>query len=106
MSGKNVNFGDKKIEKKQFLRKKKNKIHDIDVNKISVPKEEPYALKNSFKYFIGYNGDDAIRPLCIKLPQMIGYVRSSDGNGTMYFKISYSILFKSTIKYGKELKSY
>ena len=31
-------------------------------------------LKNSFKYFHGYN-DDVIRPLCIKLPQMIGYVK-------------------------------
>ena len=29
--------------------------------------------KGSFKYFIGYNDDDAIRPLCIQLPQMIGY---------------------------------
>ena len=26
--------------------------------------------KNSFKYFIGYNDNDIIRPLCIKLPQM------------------------------------
>ena len=42
-----------------------------DVNKILVFKEEPYGSKNSFKYFIGYNDDDAIRTLCIKLPQMI-----------------------------------
>ena len=28
----------------------------------------------SIKYFIGYSDDDVIRPLCIKLPQMIGYV--------------------------------
>ena len=28
--------------------------------------------KNSLQYFIGYNDDDVIRPLCIKIPQMIG----------------------------------
>ena len=30
--------------------------------------------KSSHKYFIGYNDDNPIRPLCIKLPQMISYV--------------------------------
>ena len=35
--------------------------------------------KSSFKYFLGYN-DDVIRHLCIKLPQMIGYVKYFDSN--------------------------
>ena len=87
MSEKNVNFGDKKI-------KKVAKIDDIDVNKILVSKEEPYGTKNSFKYFIGYNDNDVIRPLCIKLPQMTGYVRKFEGNTTMSFKISNKQLFK------------
>ena len=39
------------------------KIDDIDVNKILVSKEEPYATKNSFKYFIGCNDNDITRPL-------------------------------------------
>ena len=33
-----------------------------------------YGTIKSFKYFIG-NSDDDIKPLCIKLPQMIGYVK-------------------------------
>ena len=70
MSGKNVNFGDKKILKGDFYKNKKvTNIDDIDANKILVSKEEPYGTKNSFKYFIGYNNNDVIRPLCIKLPQ-------------------------------------
>ena len=76
MSGKNVNFEDKKIKKSDFYKNKKvTKIDDIDVNKILVSKEEPYDTKNSCKYFIGYIDNGVIRPLCIKLPQMIGYVR-------------------------------
>ena len=27
--------------------------------------------KNSFKYLIGHNDNDVIRPLCIKLPQIL-----------------------------------
>ena len=42
----------------------------------------------SLKYFIAYNDVDVIRPLCIKLLQMIGYVRSFESNMTMSFKIS------------------
>ena len=76
MSRKSVNFGDKRIKKSDFYKNKKvTKIDDIDVNKILVSKEEPYGSKNSFKYFIGYDDNDVIRPLCMKLPRMIVYVR-------------------------------
>ena len=95
MSRKNANFGDKKIKKSNFYKNKKvTKIDDSDVNKILVSKEEPYGTKNSFKYFIGYNDNDVIRPLCIKLPQMTGYVRKFEGNTTMSFKISNKQLLK------------
>ena len=106
MSEKNVNFGDKKIKKSNFYKNKKViKIDDIDVNKKLVSKEEPYGSKNSFKYFIGYN-DDVIKPLCIKLPQMIGYVRNFDGNRTMSFKISDSKLLKNYNQIWKCVEKY
>ena len=91
MNGKNVSFGVKKKPKKAiFIKKNKKitKIDDIDVNKILVYKEEPYATKNSFKYFVRYNDSDVIRPLCIKLLQMTGYVRKLEGNTAMSFKIN------------------
>ena len=105
MSEKNINFGDKKIKKSDFYKNKKAfKIDDIDVNKILVSKEEPYGAKNSFKYFIGYNDNDLIRPLCIKLPQMTGYVRKFDGNTTMTFKISDKKLLKRYYQIWKRVK--
>ena len=58
----------------------------MDVNKVLFSKEEPYCTKNLFKYFIGYSDDDIIRRLCIKFPQMIGYVKNFDSNKTMSFK--------------------
>ena len=60
-------------------------IDDIDINKILNSKEKLYRTKNSFKCFIGYDDNDIIRPLCMKLPQMIGYVRKFEGNTTMSF---------------------
>ena len=79
MSGKNINFDDKKIKKRAFYKNKKiNRIDDIDVNKILISKKEPYGNKNSLKYFIGYNDNDIIKPLCIRLPKMTGYARKFD----------------------------
>ena len=84
----------KNLKSAFYKNKKVTKIDDIDVNKILVSKEEPYGTKNSFKYFIGYNDNDVIRPLCIKLPQMTGYVKKFEGNTTMSFKISDKQLLK------------
>ena len=95
MSGKNINFEDKKIKKSDFYKNKKvTTIDDIDVNKILVSKEELYEKKNLFKYFIGYNDNDVITLLCIKLPQMTGHVRKSEGNTTISFQINCKQLLK------------
>ena len=99
MSGKNLNFGDKKISKSDFNKNKKLfKIEDIDINKIFVSKKESYSTKNSLKYFIGYNDDDAIIPLFIKLPQMTGYVKHFDSNKAVSFKVIYNKLLKEYTK--------
>ena len=84
-----------KKSRKWLLQKQKvTKIDDTDVNKILVSTEEPYGTKNSFKYFIGYNVNDVVRPLCVKLPQMAGYVKKIDDNVTMSFKINDKQLLK------------
>ena len=64
MSGRNINFDEKKIKKSAFYQNKRiYSIDEIDVNNILVSKKEPYSKKNSVKYFIGYNDNDVIRPL-------------------------------------------
>ena len=48
MSGKNINFNDKKLRKSYFYKNKKiNNIEDIDVNNRLVSKKESYGNKNS-----------------------------------------------------------
>ena len=69
MSGKNITFDDKKIKKSNFYKSKKLfSIYDIKADKILISKKESYGKKSSFKYFLGYNDDNVIRPLCINLP--------------------------------------
>ena len=86
MTGKNITFNDKEINKKHFYENEKLfSIYDIDVDKILTSKKEPYGKNVSLKYFLGCN-DDVIRSLCINLPQLIGYMKHFDSNKTMSFK--------------------
>ena len=75
MNGNKINFDDKKIEKSGFYKKKTPfQLVDIDVNEILVSKKEPYGTHNALKYFIGYNDNDIIRPLCLRLSKMAGNI--------------------------------
>ena len=106
MSGKSINFDDKKINKKNFSKNKKLfNLNDIDANKTLVSKKESYGTKKSLKYFIGYNDDDIIRPLCLILPQMIGYVKHADSNKTMSFKVNDNKLLKKYQKIWEKISS-
>ena len=91
----------KKFKKLNFSKIKKYfQINDIDVNKILVSKKQPYGKHNSLIYFIGYN--DVIRPLCLRLPQITGYVKKFNENAIMPFRVNNN---KQLLKYGKKLKS-
>ena len=80
MNGKNINFNDEKIKKSNFYNKNKKifNIDDIDVNKILVSKKEQHGKYNSFKYFIGHNDNNVIRPLYLSLSQKTGYIKEFD----------------------------
>ena len=96
----------KKIKKNIFYRSRKPfNASDIDVNKIVISKEVVYGTKNSFKYFIGYNDkEDLIRPLLLKLPQMIGYLKEFDDSMTMSLRVDDNKLFKKYCKTWKTIK--
>ena len=74
-------------------------MSDIDVNKILISKKALYGTKTLPKYFIGYiDEDDIIKPLCLKLPQMIGYSKVFDDSMTMPLRVDDSKLFKKCCK--------
>ena len=69
-----------------------------------VSKKEAYVTKNSFKFFFGYNDNNFIRPLYVKLPQMTGYARKFDENAAISFRINNKQLLKNYDKIWKKLK--
>ena len=103
MNGKNINFDDKKNKKKRLLQKIYIyifNIDDTDVNKILVSKKEPYGKNDSLIYFIGYNDNDVIKPLCLKLSKMTRYINKHENKNaiTMSFRVNDQQRFK---KYNK-----
>ena len=94
---------DKKFQKSDFC-KKLFKIDETDVD-ISF-KKEPYGTNKLIKYFIAYNDKDVIKPLCIKLPQLIGFVKYFDSNKTMSFKVTSKNLLKNYSKILEKIQQF
>ena len=89
---KKIIFEDKEINKVIFTKTKShliliNWLTNIDANQILVSQKELYGTNKSIKSFMWYNDEDVIRRLCIKLPQMIGYVKCFNRNKGMSFKV-------------------
>ena len=79
------NCDGKKIQKSDYQKNKKTfQSVDIDVNEILVSKKESYSTKNVLKYFIGYNDNDVIRLLCLRLPQMTSYAKKINETATIF----------------------
>ena len=68
-------------------------------------KKESYNTKYSLKYFNGCNDYNVIRPLCIKLPQIVGYVKHFDSNKTMSLKVSDNKLLKKYTKIWEKISN-
>ena len=80
-------------------------VDDIDVNKILVSKKEQYGKYNSFKYFIGYNDNDVIRPLYLFISQTTGYINKFEKNKiTMSLMVEDKQLLENYKKIWKKIK--
>ena len=106
MSGKNINFDEKKFEKSDFYKSKKLfNIDDFDVNKILVSKKKPYSKRKTLKYFIGYIDNDVIRPICLSLSKMTGYTRKFDKNVTMSLRVNDKQLLRNCNKIWEKVEN-
>ena len=100
MSEKTLKFNNIKINKKEFHKSKQAIDQDsVTVDKIVVSDKFRHS-KEGYKYYIGYQENEIIRPLCIILPQMNGYIKYFENAGK-------KCLFKLKImKYGKNMKKF
>ena len=81
MSSQKIKFGDKEVDKKAFYSSKEAILLDsVDLSKIVVSSK--WKLNDTTcKYFCGYLNNDVIKPLCVILPQMNGYIKYFDDGG-------------------------
>ena len=81
MSLKQIKFGDKEINKKEFYSSKQAiPLDSVDLDKIVVLSKWKIN-ETTYKYLCGYLNNDVIQPLCVILPQMNGYIKYFDNGG-------------------------
>ena len=77
---KHYNFTILYLTKKNFIGLKPIDFISVNVDQIVVS----YKFKHNkkvFKHFIGYQKDEIVKPLCIILPQMSGYIIYFENGG-------------------------
>ena len=99
MGLKNIKFGDKGIDKKEFYSSKQAiSLDSVDLSKI-VAWGKWKINDTIYKYSCGYLNNDIIQPLCVILPQMSGYIKYfGDGGKNMPFVTDDKEVYK---KYNK-----
>ena len=107
MNKQTLGFNDIVVNKKDFHASKKAiLLNSVNINNIVIS----YRVKHdddSYKYFIGYLHDDGvIRPLCVILPQMSGYVKYFENCGkNMSFKIEEKNVYLKYAEIWNKIKS-
>ena len=81
MSEKTLKFNNIRLNKKEF-HKSKQPIDLMSVNVDQIVVSDKFKHNNEgFKYFIGYQEGEIVKPLCIILPQMSGYIKYFENGG-------------------------
>ena len=105
MSKQTLKFGENVVNKKYFYASKQAiALDSVDSSKILVSEKFKFS-DDGCKYFIGYSDGDVIRPLCIILPQMSGYIKYFDNGGkNMSFKIEDGSVYLKYTKIWNKIK--
>ena len=81
MSEKTLEFNNIKINNNEFYKfKQAIDLDSITTDKIVVSDKFRHS-EDGCKYFIGYQEDEIVKPLCIILPQMNGYIKYFENGG-------------------------
>ena len=105
MDKKIIKFDDFEIQKYKFHQIESHiSINDIGINKIVVSNKLPFG-KQDFIYFIGYNDDKKIRPICIFFPKRNAQRIDFDETECMHFMIKEEKLFGKYMEFRKKVSN-
>ena len=106
MVEKTLKFNNIKVNKKEFHRAKKAIDLDLAETGKTVVSDRFKHSEEGSKYFIGYQKDEIVKPLCIILPQMNGYIKYFDNGGkNMSFLIKNSEVWEKYEKIWDVIKN-
>ena len=81
MSEKTLKFDNSRFNKKEFHKSKQpTDLMLANVDQIVLSDKFKHS-DEGFKYFIGYQEGEIVKPLCIILPQMSGYIKYFENGG-------------------------
>ena len=81
MAEKTLKFDNIRVNKKEFHKSKQPiDLMSVNVDQIVVSDKFKHS-DEGFKYFIGYQEGEIVKPLCIILPQMSGYIKYFEKGG-------------------------
>ena len=81
MTEKTLKFNNIRVNKKEFHKSKKAiDLVSVDIDQIVVSNKFKHN-NEGFKYFIVYQENEIIKPLCIILPQISGYIKYFEYRG-------------------------
>ena len=81
MSERTLKFNNVRLNKKEF-HKPKQPIDLMSVNVDQMVVSDKFKHNNEgLKYFIGYQEDEIVKPLCVILPQVSGYIKCFENGG-------------------------
>ena len=93
---KTLKFDNIVVNKKEFHKSKQPiDLMSVNVDQIVVSDKFKHS-DEGFKYFIGYQDNEIVKPLCIILPQMSGYIKFL-GNEVPTEKMHYTCIACITI---------
>ena len=81
MTEKTLKFNKIRLNKKEFHKSKEAiDLFSVNVDQIVISDKFKHS-DEGFKYFIGCQEDEIVKPLCIILQQMMGYIKYFDNGG-------------------------
>ena len=95
MSEKTLKFNNIRVNKKEFHKSKQPiDLMSVNVDQIVISDKFKHSDEGS-KYVIGYQEDEIVKPLCIILPQMSGYIKYfKNGSKNMSFFVKDDVFEK------------
>ena len=81
MSEKTLKFNNIRVNKKKFHKSKQPiELMSVNVDQTVISDRFKHS-DDGFQYFIDYHEDEIVKPLCLILPQMSGYIKYFENGG-------------------------